>query len=153
MSSDMFSCSVWDDIDRRSFFENAILLSHLKYRSQGHPLRMRNRHLDPTSNQPGQADKFLRMTSDFLNDFALVASGPGGADNVTATCLELSADGQTHTLRMARNSKSSKDTFEGMEDIITTMFEELSTGLTISRGPAWPLHLHKETNLLSLCSN
>ncbi|KAL8828419.1 MAG: hypothetical protein Q9191_002600 [Dirinaria sp. TL-2023a] len=59
------------------------------------------------------------MTPDFLNDLALVASGQGGPDNVTATCLELSDDGQTHILRVARNGGGHGDFLAGMKDIIT----------------------------------
>lgn len=72
------------------------------------------------------------MTPDFLNDLALVASGQGGPDNVTATCLELSDDGQTHILRVARNGGDNggghDDFLAGMKDIITTAGEESFTG-------------------------
>lgn len=129
----MISCSVWNGIDRRSFFEDAILLSDQRYRSQGHPLKMRNGKPYASSNPTDQADQLLRMTPDFLNDFALVASGPGGPDNVTATCLELSDDGQTHMLRVARNSGGHNDVLVGMKDIITTVGEGSSTDSTIFR--------------------
>jgi hypothetical protein len=124
----MISCSVWNGIDRRSFFEDAILLSNEKYRSQGHPLKLQNRKPDASSDPTDQADQLLRMTPGFLNDLALVASGQGGPDNVTATCLELSDDGQTHILRVARNGGGHGDFLAGMKDIITTVGEESFTG-------------------------
>ena len=124
----MISCSVWNGIDRRSFFEDAILLSDEKYRSQGHPLKLPNRKQDASSYPTDQADQLLQMTPDFLNDLALVASGRGGPDNVTATCLELSDDGQKHTLRVARNGGGHDDFLAGMKDIITTVGKESVTG-------------------------
>jgi len=94
---------------------------------------MRNGKPYASSNPTDQADQLLRMTPDFLNDFALVASGPGGPDYVTATCLELSDDGQTHMLRVARNSGGHNDVLVGMKDIITTVGEGSSTDSTIFR--------------------
>lgn len=127
--STMISCSVWNAIDRRSFFENTIFLSDEKYRSQGHPLKLSNRKRDASSDPTNQAEQLLRMTPDFLNDLALVASGQGGPNNVTATCLELSDDGQKHTLRVARNSGSHGDFLAGMKDIITTVGKKSILGL------------------------
>lgn len=86
----MYPCYVWDGIDKQSFFENAILLSDMKYRSQGHPIKMRNRQPNASSYPTDQMHMLLQMTPDSLDDFALVASGWGGPDNVTAACLERS---------------------------------------------------------------
>lgn len=72
------------------------------------------------------------MTSNFLNDFTLVASSQGGPDNVTVTCLELSNDGQTHTLQVARKSNHGSNAFKEMNDMIAIMSEEPFTGLIIS---------------------
>ena len=124
----MISCSVWNGIDRRFFFEDAILLSDEKYRSQGHSLKLSNRTPDASSDPTDQADQLLRMTPDFLNDLALVASGQGGPNNVIVTCLKLSGDGQKHTLRVARNGGGHGDFLAGIKDIITTVGEESITG-------------------------
>ena len=137
----MFSYCAWDGIDRQSFFENAILLSDMKHRSQGHPVKMRNRQPDAGSNPTDQVDTLLQMTPDFLDDFTLVASGRGGPDDVTAACLELSDEGQTHILRMARNDGRSGDILEGVRDIITTIFNGFSTGLVSPRAENRLFHL------------
>ena len=79
----MFSCYVWDGIDRQSFFENAILLSDMKDRSQGHLIKMRNRQPNASLYPTDQMITLLQMTPDFLDEFTLVASGRGGPDNVT----------------------------------------------------------------------
>ena len=124
----MLSCSVWNGIDRRFFFEDAIILSDEIYHSQGHSLKLPNKKSDASSDPTDQADQLLRMTFDFFNDLALVASEQGGLNNVTATCLELSDDGQKHTLRVVRNGGGHGDFLAGMKDIITTVGEESIIG-------------------------
>jgi len=89
-------CQVWQGIDRLSFFENAILLE-LKYRSQGQPVKMRTPSIE-------RKDLLGQESQDFLDDFALVASGPGRPDNVSAACMDISEDDdQILVLRVARN--------------------------------------------------
>ena len=68
------------------------------------------------------------MTPDFLDDFALVASGSGGSKNVTATCLEFNAEYQTYTIRVARNEHPDGCTLDGLRDIIDTAFTHSSLG-------------------------
>ena len=126
----MLPCSVWHGIDRQSFFENTILLSDEKYRSQGRPLKVKSEQLDAKSTPADEVGRLLQMTPVFLNDFALIASGRGGPDNVTATCLEVSDDGYTHTLRVARNGGDSNGALEAMNDIIAVAEEGASTGAT-----------------------
>ena len=130
----MFFSYVWDGIDRQSFFENAILLSDMKHRSQGHPIKMRNRQPNTSSYPTDQIITLLQMTPDFLDDFTLVASGRGGPDNVTAACLELSDEGRTHILRVARNDEGGGDALEELRDIITTIFMGSPTGLVFHEG-------------------
>jgi hypothetical protein len=43
------------------------------------------------------------MIRDFLDDFALVVSGNGGKDNVSAACVEVSDQGRANLLRVSRN--------------------------------------------------
>jgi hypothetical protein len=43
------------------------------------------------------------MIRDFLDDFALVVSGNGGKDNVSAACMEVSDQGRAILLRVSRN--------------------------------------------------
>ncbi|KAI4218905.1 MAG: hypothetical protein L6R40_008746, partial [Gallowayella cf. fulva] len=71
----------------------------------------------------------LQITPGFLDDFALVASGPGGPNNVTAACLELNAESQIYTVRVARNEHSDYCTLGGLKDIISTIFMSSSSGL------------------------
>lgn len=117
----MFPCAVWNGIDRQSFFEHAILLSDMRHRSQGHPIKMRGREHGKSPNSTEQVDTLRQMTPDFLDDFAVIASGPGGPDNVTAACLELSDEGRTYTLRVARNGGNGGDALGPVRDIIETI--------------------------------
>ena len=72
------------------------------------------------------------MTSDFLNDLALVVSKQSGFDNIIATCLKLNDDEQTYILRVIRNSDDNDDDhgdfLAGMKDIITTVSEKSFIG-------------------------
>ncbi|KAG8529811.1 uncharacterized protein KY384_005292 [Bacidia gigantensis] len=94
----------------------------MKHRSQGHPIKMRNRQPNASSYPTDQMITLLQMTPDFLDDFTLVASGRGGPDNVTAACLEFSDEGQTNILRVARNDDGGVEALEGVRDILTTIF-------------------------------
>lgn len=80
--------------------------------------------------RPGDVGSILlQMTPGFLDDFALVASGPGGPDNVTAACLELNAESQTYTVRVAKNEHPDCWTLGRLKVIITTIFMSSSSGL------------------------
>jgi len=124
----MFPCQVWQGLDRLSFFENAVLLE-LKYRSQGKPVKMRtNKSSQDLGSAANKRDPLLQMTHDFLDDFALVASGPGGPDNVSAVCMEISDQDQIVVLRVARNGGSSEEALCHLRSIIQIVIKSGSTG-------------------------
>ena len=117
----MTSCQVWKGIDRLSFFENAILLE-LKYRSQGKPVKM----YSPSIEREDPMDQERR---NFLDDFALVVSGPGGPDNVSAACIEISErDDQNLVLRVARNGGLNDEMLCRLKDTIRSMIKNINSG-------------------------
>ena len=117
----MTCCHVWQGIDRLSFFENAILLE-VKYRSQGKPIKMTS-HIIETKDPLGQGSR------DFLDDFALVASGPGGPDNVSAACMENSErEDQMLVLRVARNGGLNDEMLCRLKTTIRSMIENIASG-------------------------
>lgn len=99
----MVLINVWHGIDRVAFFENAILLE-LKRRSQGTSAKMAMSNTRAL-HEDARNKIYPHSVRDLLDDIALVASGNGGADNVTAACLEIS---DTHDrsliLRLAMNA-------------------------------------------------
>ena len=112
---------VWEGIDRLSFFENAILLE-LKYRSQGEPIKMH----PPTIRS---MDLLSQESRDFLDDVALIASGRGGADNVSAACMEISKrDNQILVLRIARNGGINDEMLSCLKGIIRGVTENIISG-------------------------
>jgi len=96
----MHPCFVWRDLDRLAFCENAILLE-IKTRSQGNLTKVCARQDD--SDPHSKDDLSRQMICNFLDDFALVASGAGGKNNVSAVCMEAGDQDQIITLRVARN--------------------------------------------------
>ena len=117
----MTSCQVWKGIDRLSFFENAILLE-LKYRSQGKPVKM----YSPSIEREDPMDQERR---NFLDDFALIVSGPGGPDNVSAACIEISErDDQNLVLRVARNGGLNDEMLCRLKDSIRSMMKNINSG-------------------------
>jgi len=117
----MTCCQVWQGIDRLSFFENAILLE-LKYRSQGQPVKM---HF-PTIERK---DSLGQESRDFLDDFALVASGPGGPDNVSAACMEISEkNDHILVLRVARNGGINDEMLCRLRGTIRNIIEIITAG-------------------------
>ncbi len=117
----MTYCHVWQGIDRLSFFENAILLE-LKYRSQGQPVKMRTPSIK-------RKDPLVQESRDFLDDFALVASGPGGPDNVSAACMEISKnDDQILVLRVARNGGIDHEMLCRLRGTIRSIVEHITAG-------------------------
>jgi hypothetical protein len=88
----MCSYNVWSDVDELAFHENTILLEALA-RSQAE---------QPHTKKTIRSD--LVWARDFLDDFALIAAGPGEASNVAAACLELAQDDEDSiTIRVAKN--------------------------------------------------
>lgn len=117
----MTCCQVWQGIDRLSFFENAILLE-LKYRSQGKPVKMRSPSIE-------RKDPLGGESRNFLDDFALVASGPGGPDNVSAACMEVSErDDQILVLRVARNGGINDQMLCHLKGITRTVIANIISG-------------------------
>ena len=117
----MTYCQVWQGIDRLSFFENAILLE-LKYRSQGKPVKM---HLSGIERE----DPLGQESRHFLDDFALVASGPGGPDNVSAACIEISErDDRILVLRLARNGGVNDEMLCRLKGMIRSVIENITSG-------------------------
>ena len=103
------------------FFENAILLE-LKYRSQGKPVKMDSPNIEGN-------DTLRQETRNFLDDFALVASGPGGPDNVSAASMEISEiDDKTLVLRVARNGGLNDEMLCRLKGTVRTIFDNGSSG-------------------------
>lgn len=123
----MPSYSVWQGLDRLSFCENAILLE-LKARSQGTSTRATFRQ-DDGDVLPG-GDLSRQMVRDFLDDFALVAAGNGGKDNVSAACMEIPDQDQIVVLRVAKNEGLDERTRLGLNIIAQLMTKSISSGLS-----------------------
>jgi hypothetical protein len=95
----MISVDVWQGVDRLAFHENAILLD-VKVRSQGDPSRSAIRNHGHVESQDGLTPQLI---CGVLDDFALVVSGNGGKDNVSAACMECDEELGTITLRISSN--------------------------------------------------
>ena len=95
----MISVDVWQRVDRLTFHENAILLD-VKVRSQGTPSRSAIRNYDHVGSQDGLTPQLI---CDVLDDFALVVSGNGGKDNVSAAGMEYDEELGTITFRVSSN--------------------------------------------------
>ena len=111
----MSSCRVWADIDELRFHENAIFLEACA-RSQVKepPSRSYNQ-------QPSDLYSFP-WARDFLDYFALIASGSRGASNVSAACLELGQSNQNViTIRVAKNEDFNSQTRQRLFQICDIM--------------------------------
>ena len=77
--------NIWDNLDERAFYENTMILE-LVERSQGISSMSiaESDYYRDSNDHHGE----LKWVSDFVDDFALIAAGSGGASNVTAACLE-----------------------------------------------------------------
>ena len=68
-------------------------------------------------------------TRNFLNNFALVASGPGGPDNVAAASMEISEmDDKNLVLRVARNRGLNDEMLYRVKRTIRTIILNSSSG-------------------------
>ena len=124
---------VWQGVDRLSFFENAILLE-LKARSQGKPVKMHSPNIDGN-------DTLRQESRNFLDDFALVASGPGGPDNVAAASMEISEINEKNlVVRVARNGGLNDEMLCRIKGTIRTIIENSSSGLS-NLSPDFMLYL------------
>jgi len=115
----MEGLDIWNGLDKLAFYENTIILESLQ-RSQGaSPVRIgkHDRHHN-NSKQNGE----IGWVSDFVDDFALISAGRGGASNVTAACLEREdSTADFFTLRVAKNEAFNPAEVRYLEDIISTM--------------------------------
>lgn len=120
---------VWQDIDRKSFFENAILVE-ARCRSQG--IHVKSKATDARRLQTAQPDEMYPFqVRDFLDDLSLVASGGGGADNVCAACLEVTD--RAHlimVLRLARNAGVKEGFAQEVESILNQVVAAYDNGKT-----------------------
>ena len=124
---------VWDDIARRPFFENAILLD-VKHRSQGSPVKkpvVLSEESGISDAQNGESAS--TWVPGFLDDFALVASGAGGPGNVSAACMEIESGQRVVTIRVARNAGFNVDTLCYLEGIIRAMSGITPNGSSVLR--------------------
>lgn len=124
----MYSRNVWKDIDELGFHEQAIFLEACSRSQDKEP----NSHIN--IRQPDKLD--LPSASYFLDDFALVAAGPGGASNVTAACLELSqgSDGnEIITIRLAKNEAFDLQAQEMLSQITEIMNHARQRGASCSQ--------------------
>jgi hypothetical protein len=113
----MEGSNVWNGLDELAFYENAMILELLE-RSQG---------ISPVANSGRRRDSNkgcgeLPWVSDFVDDFALIAAGSGGAPNVTAACLEREeSPAVCFTVRVAKNEPFNAREEQYLEGIIMTM--------------------------------
>ena len=92
----MEPCRPWGSIDALAFHENTIIMELLG-RSQG-PATTRNQRQIEKDHSDDCSVQHL------LDDFALVASGAGGASNVAAACMEIGdAPPKYIVIRIAKN--------------------------------------------------
>lgn len=110
--------SVWDNIDKVAFCENAILLG-MKSRAQEQRCRANE---DLTVDHTALEGSFYPYsTSGLLDDLALVAAGPGGGENVTAACLEVRNNGKEErdlVVRVARNAGNTEMVVRYLKSIL-----------------------------------
>lgn len=66
---------------------------------------------------------------DFLDDFALVVSGNGGKDNVSAVSAEISGQEQTMVLRVARNEGINEQMLDDLRRTLRIMAKSIPTGV------------------------
>ena len=127
----MVAPAVWNGIDRLSFHENAVLLE-LKQRSQAkEPLKLgQESDCEPlTSHNSVLSAQEARV---FLDDFALVAAGPGGADNFSAACFENEESSTTATIRAARNAGISSDVLRDLRSLVSKWVESAKAGSSVT---------------------
>ena len=119
--------NVWESIDRLAFFENAILLE-LKSRTQGTATKTNSSQGIGRSTATTHG-LYPYDTRAFLDDIALVASGGGGADNVTAACLEVSdCNDRTLVIRLARNDGTNENTLSHVNTMLTEIIQAHRAG-------------------------
>ena len=121
----MYTCKVWEGLDRLAFYEHAIILE-AKYRSQGK--LKKNRIISTSVKLPSQIELPNHLLRNFLDDIALIVAASGGKDNVSAVCIETAKITKTYTLRIARNNGISSETVGSIKDIIDLMMGATAAG-------------------------
>ena len=122
----MLPRQIWKNINRLSFFENAILLE-TKSRSQGKPIKSNNTQKDRDT----LSERILsRQTGQYLlDDFALLVSGAGGKDNVCAVCLEINEPHKSLVLRVTRNEGLNPQIIHDLNQFVQVMIRDTPTCL------------------------
>jgi hypothetical protein len=107
----MCSIKVWNKVDELAFHEKAIFLES------------GSRSQEAEFHDIVQTDQLdLPLAGDFLDDFALIAAGPGEASNVTAACLELGQAGEEAiTIRVAKNEDFNSQACQRLLRIVELM--------------------------------
>ena len=120
----MISHQVWEGIDSLAFHENAILLD-IRLRSQGIATK-----LPISDNDQFKSDDSLSypLIRSFLDDFALVLSGPGGNDNVSAVCMENDEEHHMIILRVSRNDGVDEQKLSELERLVRLSVHGLGRG-------------------------
>jgi hypothetical protein len=124
--STMPPCHIWQSLDRLSFCENAILLD-LKSHSQGKPIKTCANQID--YDIASDSDLSSQIIRDFLDDFALVVSGSGGKENVSAACMESNDQEGIILLRVARNEGVSEDMILDLRRVLRAITQNIPVGL------------------------
>ncbi|CZT13562.1 uncharacterized protein RAG0_17055 [Rhynchosporium agropyri] len=121
----MYPQNVWRETDELAFHEKALYLEACS-RSQ-------------KEESQSQLDVDVRNKLDlpsarhFLDDFALIAAGPGGASNVTAACLELSQSNEdVITIRVAKNEDFNLQARQRLSQITAIMNQVRERDLSIA---------------------
>lgn len=106
----MGSYDVWSGADELAFHENTILLEALA----------RSQPEQPHAKKSIRPD--LAWARDLLDDFALIAAGPGEASNVAAACLELNGDDEdSTTIRVAKNEDFNYEARQRLTEVVEIM--------------------------------
>ncbi|ERF70417.1 hypothetical protein EPUS_05236 [Endocarpon pusillum Z07020] len=113
----MQGVNIWKNLDECAFYENTIILELLDRSQEESPTNIVK--AERRSN-PNNTNEVTEWFCDFLDDFALIAAGPGGASNVTAACLEREElPTRTLTVRVAKNESFKPSEIQYLEGIMT----------------------------------
>ncbi|KAK5050525.1 hypothetical protein LTR84_003806 [Exophiala bonariae] len=121
----MLTIDVWQEIDRVEFHENAILLD-VRVRSQDYPIKHNVYDDHQVESQDGLTQQLLR---DVLDDFALVLSGRGGPDHVSAVCMECDEERRVITLRISSNDGVNQQTLDQLNRLLRLISDPLDMGI------------------------
>ena len=111
--------NIWNGLDELAFYENTIILELLERSQREFPTSIANSY--PYRGSNGRCGE-LKWMSNFVDDFALIAAGSGGASNVTAACLEREESPTTClTVRVAKNEAFKPAEIQYLEHIIMMM--------------------------------